>query len=135
MSAQPSPLKPMIRFNKYIFNRFARTFAGSTPTFFAIIRHVGRRSGNAYETPIIVEPTQGGFVIALTYGPEVDWYRNIVAANGGTLRWHSRDYVINGIESITAETGLRAFHAILRPILRFRGTQDFVKITTQPSPV
>jgi hypothetical protein len=28
----------------------------------------------------MVEPTTDGVVIALTYGPEVDWYRNVLAA-------------------------------------------------------
>jgi hypothetical protein len=52
---------------------------------FSILRHVGRRSGKRYETPIIVAPHPGGFVIELTYGPEVDWHKNIIAAGGGAL--------------------------------------------------
>jgi hypothetical protein len=37
-----------------------------------------------YETPIFVEPFDRGFVIELTYGPQVDWYKNVLAAGGCT---------------------------------------------------
>src|SRR3954452_3417920 len=47
---------------------------------FALVRHVGRRSGRAYATPLVVARVAGGFVVELTYGPDVDWYRNITAA-------------------------------------------------------
>jgi hypothetical protein len=42
-------------------------------------------------------------VIALTYGPEVDWYRNMLAAGGGTLLWHKRVYVVGKPEPIDAK--------------------------------
>lgn len=57
----------MRSFNKHILNRVTRRFTSSSRGPFAIIRHVGRRSGKPYETPIMVEPAVDGFVIALTY--------------------------------------------------------------------
>jgi deazaflavin-dependent oxidoreductase (nitroreductase family) len=113
-------------FNKHIFNRLVRTFAGVSPTPFAIIRHVGRRSGKRYETPIIVEPMQDGFVIALTYGPGVDWYRNVSAAEHSTLLWHSHVYVLEKPQVIERATGLQAFPPPFRQILGKLGTQHFV---------
>src|SRR5215213_5136576 len=103
-------------FNKHIFNRLIRTFAGRSRTPFAVIRHVGRRSGTAYETPIIVEPLGDAFVFALTYGPEVDWYRNVLAAGHSTLLWHGRAYALEKPEPIAVETGLSAFPQPLRLI-------------------
>ena len=49
---------------------------------FSMVRHVGRRSGRTREIPVILAQTAEGFVAELTYGPNVDWYRNIVAAGG-----------------------------------------------------
>ena len=77
-------------FNKYVTNRLLRVFAKLSLGPFALIRHVGRRSGKPYETVIWAWRLGEGFVIALTYGPEVDWYRNMRAAGGGTLVWHKR---------------------------------------------
>src|SRR5271157_1798046 len=115
----------MRSFNKHILNRLTRTFASFSRGPFAVIRHVGRRSGKPYETPIMVEPMGDSIVIALTYGPEVDWYRNILAAGHGTLLWHGRIYAIEKPESIDGTTALPAFSPPLRLILKMLGTQHF----------
>ncbi len=113
-------------FNKYVTNRVFRGFASSSRGPFAVIHHVGRRSGKPYETTIMVWPMGEGFMIALTYGPKVDWYRNILAAEGGTLLWHRKVYVIGKPEPIDAKTALTAFPAFFRMVLRRTGTHEFV---------
>lgn len=113
-------------FNKYVTNRLLRGFVTLSLGPFAIIRHVGRRSGKPYETVIWVWPQGEGFVIALTYGKSVDWYRNMQAAGGGTVVWHKRVYVVGKPEPIDAETALPAFPAAFRPLFRRAGMQDFV---------
>ena len=70
-------------FNKYVTNRVLRVLAYLPFGPFAIMRHVGRRSGKHYENVLMVWQVPQGFVIALTYGPQVDWYRNLLAAEGG----------------------------------------------------
>ena len=115
-------------FNKHYFNRLIRLFAGKSITPFAVIRHIGRRSGKPYETPIIVEPLDDGFVIALTYGPEVDWYRNIQAADHSALVWHGQTYTLDKPQTVAPETALPAFPVPLRPLLRLFGTQHFVRV-------
>jgi F420H(2)-dependent quinone reductase len=116
-------------FNKHYFNRLAGRFAGVSRTPFALIRHVGRRSGKPYETPIIVMPQGNGFVIALTYGPEVDWYRNVQAAGGATLLWHNQEYTLKQPEPLDITTGLSAFPTPFRQILGLLGTQHFVRMS------
>jgi deazaflavin-dependent oxidoreductase (nitroreductase family) len=113
-------------FNKYVTNRLLRIFAYASRGPFAIIRHIGRRSGKPYETVIMVWPLGEGFVIALTYGPEVDWYRNIVAAGGGSVLWHKRVYAVEKPEPIDVDRALPAFPAPFRAILRRQGVRDFV---------
>jgi deazaflavin-dependent oxidoreductase (nitroreductase family) len=120
-------------FNKYVTNRLLRYFAKLSYGPFAIIRHVGRRSGKPYETVIWVWPLGAGFVIALTYGPEVDWYRNMRAAGGGTLVWHKRVYVVGKPEPIDAKTALPAFPAFFRPLFRWAGMRDFVLLRSSGS--
>ena len=103
-------------FNKYVTNRILRRFANLPFGPFAIIRHVGRRSGKPYETVIMVWPTGDGFVIALTYGPKVDWYRNMLAAGGGTVFWHRKVYAVGKPEPIDAKTALPVFPTPFRQI-------------------
>ncbi len=124
-------------FNKYVTNRILRGFASFSRGPFAIIRHVGRRSGKPYETPIMVWPLGEGFVIALTYGPEVDWYRNVLAAGGCTVFWHRRVYTVGKPEPMDAKTALPAFPAAFKLILR-RRVQHFVwmkSIIAEPAPL
>lgn len=123
-------------FNKYVTNKVFRGFASRSRGPFAVIRHVGRRSGKPYETTIMVWHKGEGFVIALTYGPKVDWFRNIVAAGGGTLLWHGRVYAIGKPEPIDSKTALTAFPAFFRMILRRTGTHEFVWVAALvPEPV
>jgi deazaflavin-dependent oxidoreductase (nitroreductase family) len=92
---------------------------------------VGRRSGKAYETPIIVMPINGGFVVTLTYGPNVDWYKNIKAAGEFKLLWHNQEYHIAHMEPLDTQTALAAFSQPFRFILKVRNERDFLKATYQ----
>lgn len=119
-------------FNKHVTNRILRGFAHSSRGPFAVIRHVGRRSGKPYETTIMVWPMGRDFVIALTYGPEVDWYRNLLASGQGTLLWHGRRYAIGRPEALDAAAALSAFPLFIRFILGRLATHQFVYVTSAP---
>ncbi len=121
------PHKSLLFFATHILNPLTVKIAGAKYSPFALIRHVGRRSGKPYQTPLIIQRTAGGFIFALTYGPDVDWYRNIVAANGGTVRWHGSEYQLQAPELIDAATGIAAFAAPFRPILRMNHTGQFAR--------
>src|SRR5215472_9337460 len=101
-------------FNKYVTNRVLRRLAHLHHGPFALVRHVGRRSGKRYETVIMVFPTEDGFVIALTYGPNVDWFRNLQAAGSGTVFWHGNDFVVRQPEPIGAGVALPLFPPFFR---------------------
>ena len=51
-------------FNKYITNPLLRRFANASRGPFAVMRHVGRRSGKPYETAIMIALLGDVFVIA-----------------------------------------------------------------------
>ena len=109
--------------NKYVTNRLLRVFVQLSLGPFALLRHIGRRSGKPYETVIWVWLLGEGFVIALTYGPKVDWYRNMVAAGGGEVFWHKRVYAVGKPEPMDLETALPAFPRLFGPLFRRAGMQ------------
>ena len=75
--------KTLARLNKRVTNPIMRRFHRIPPL--AILIHHGRISGREYRTPLFAFPTEDGFAIALTYGPDVDWLKNVQAAGGCAL--------------------------------------------------
>lgn len=92
---------------------------------FSLIEHVGRRSGRAYRTPLIVARVSEGFVAELTYGDQVDWYRNVVAAGSCGVIYRGDRYRIESIEPCSASAGLAAFPAPARFVLRTLRRNEF----------
>ncbi|HET9981414.1 MAG TPA: nitroreductase family deazaflavin-dependent oxidoreductase [Ktedonobacterales bacterium] len=115
-------------FVKRFVNPVLRNFARSSRGPFALLRHVGRRSGKQYENPIWVWRMKDGFMIVLTYGRNTDWLRNLQAADQGSLRWHRREYTFKRPEIIDAKTAEPALPSFIRFVLRLRGQHEYVKL-------
>ncbi len=69
-------------FNKYILNHFTLLFAESKIGPFSILVHKGRNSGKIFHTPVVATYIGDMVIIPLSYGDQVDWLRNILAAGG-----------------------------------------------------
>src|SRR5437879_2238381 len=78
MVAMPLP-RALARFNRRVTNRVSGVVAGRAPGF-GIVVHGGRKSGRVYRTPVNVFAHDGGYRIALTYGQDADWVKNVLAA-------------------------------------------------------
>jgi deazaflavin-dependent oxidoreductase (nitroreductase family) len=74
----------MAGFNRRVTNRVTRHIAGWAPGF-ALLEHVGRRSGRLFETPVNVFRADRRYVFALTYG-ESEWVKNVFAAGSCAMR-------------------------------------------------
>src|ERR1022692_2288958 len=71
-------------FNLAVTNRITSRFAARLPGF-GILAHVGRKSSRVYRTPVNVFRAPEGFLIALTYGRDSEWVKNVLAAGGCQL--------------------------------------------------
>lgn len=72
-------------FNRRILNPVTLTFAGRRRSPYAMLRHVGRKTGQARSTPIFAVTAGDCFYIPLPYGREVDWCQNILAKGTCTV--------------------------------------------------
>lgn len=122
------PGERLRQFSSHVLNPVVRHWAGSTWSPFALLLHTGRRSGRAYATPILVRSLPEGYVIALTYGPCTDWYRNLLAARGGMLRWRGRDIRIGAPAVLPLADALVAFSPPERAIIHLVGITQFVRV-------
>ena len=116
---------------KHTLNRLTLRLARRGRGPFSIVTSVGRKSGKTYETPIIVQPTEGGFMIELTYGDKVQWYRNVIAAGSCKIIYKGVGHDIIGIEPVDAAAGLAAFPASQRRILTLLRRKHFVRFLTE----
>ena len=101
---------------------------------FSLVRHVGRKSGKTFETPIIVAAVDGGFVAELTYGEDVNWYQNVMATGGCELVVAGTPHRVIGVEPFAAEAGRRAFGPVAGMVLRVLRRKEFRLLRTAARP-
>ena len=118
------------QFAKRLFNPLVLPITGRFGPY-AVVRHVGRRSGRQYATPVVAFPLGDGFVIPLPYGPEVDWCRNVRAAGECTMLRGGRTGTLVAPTIVPHAAALPAFPPPLRPILRLLGVREFLQLTAQ----
>ena len=111
----PAP-RWVARANKMGLNRFTKYIAPWAPGW-GVVVHRGRKSGRTFRTPLWVFHRHNGFVIALTYGPETDWVRNVVAAGGCELQTRRRRYQL-GAPAVFRDDNATDMPAFIRFMLR-----------------
>ena len=78
-------------FNRKVTNRVLGRLAPYAPGF-GVVHHVGRKSQRPYSTPVNVFRQKYGYIIALTYGADADWTRNVLAAGGCELTTRGKSH-------------------------------------------
>jgi len=131
MPTNQSTLDKIRVFNKYVTNKILIHIAGRSLGHFAILTHEGRKSGKLYRIPIIAEPVENGFIIAMTYGKKVDWYENVLAKGQCSLHWKNKDFTLVNPQLIDPEIGVTAFPRRLQPVLRRQGIEYYLKLETR----
>jgi deazaflavin-dependent oxidoreductase (nitroreductase family) len=121
----------LARFNLRFTNHLTGPFAARLPGL-GVIVHTGRRSGRRYRTPVTVFAAPGGYVVALIYGVDSQWVRNVVAAGGCELDTRGRREQLTGPVVFHDETRSRVAPAV-RPILRMLGVADFMQLSKEGS--
>jgi deazaflavin-dependent oxidoreductase (nitroreductase family) len=116
--------RAVARFNLVATNRVVGLVAGRLPGF-AIVEHIGRRSGQARSTPVNLFRHDGRYVVALTYGRDSQWVRNVLAAGGCEVRTAGRRVRLDAPEVVN-DPGRRLVPAPVRPVLAAIGVDDFL---------
>jgi hypothetical protein len=109
-------------------NAFFLKIAGGRLWAYSLLKHIGRKSGREFRTPISAFPLGDGFVLPLLYGDsaEVDWCLNVMAAGQCVLKTQGQDYLLEKPEIIPASKALEAYPAFFRFYYRTAGIQQFL---------
>jgi deazaflavin-dependent oxidoreductase (nitroreductase family) len=122
----------LARLNRHVTNPIQRLWAGWLPPF-AIVEHVGRRSGKPYRTPVNVFSAdvdgKPGVAILLTYGPDRDWLKNLAAAGGGRMRRNGKSFGIADPRVVTKAEAATHVSPGIRPIFARLPFEDAVVLT------
>ena len=101
MSGPSRPRLRVIRpFTTNVVNPLTRRFVQYLPGF-AIIGYRGRTSGKRYRTPMNVFRDGDDYIFALTYGSDIDWVRNVLAAGHADLEVGRRHIELTDPELFT----------------------------------
>jgi deazaflavin-dependent oxidoreductase (nitroreductase family) len=103
----------------------------------AQIRHVGRRSGRPYTTPVSARRTGDLVMIALTFGNQSDWVRNVRAAGGGSIRIEGADVDVTQPRFASRQDARPLVHAAFSPMeragFRMLGIRQVMILRTVPA--
>ena len=118
--------RSIARFNRVVTNRISSVVAGWLPGF-GIVEHAGRRSGRLYRTPVNVFRTWDGYVIALTYGPDTDWVKNVLAAGGCSVQVRGQRVRLTA-PRIVHDADRRSAPPVVRQILAVLDVTEFLHL-------
>jgi deazaflavin-dependent oxidoreductase (nitroreductase family) len=116
--------KGLARFNLKVTNRVLGPLAERLPGFGVVI-HVGRRSGAVRRTPVNVFRRGDRYVVALTYGADSQWVRNVLAAGELDVEIRGRRIRLTAPE-IVHDEARRLVPAPVRIPLRAADVSDFL---------
>jgi deazaflavin-dependent oxidoreductase (nitroreductase family) len=120
----------MRRVNRVFTNPVLGTIAWLVPPL-AVVRHVGRKSGRAYRSPVVAIGAASGYVIPMTYGRDVDWARNMLRAGGGELERMGRRVRLRNPRIVGFGEAEPHLPAALRPVFRMANLPGYVLVEAQ----
>ena len=121
-------LGPIIWMSRKVMNPMQMRTAGTPGAYASIIRHRGRRSGAAYETPVGVVVDGDAFLVALPYGTRAQWLRNVLAAGSATLVHEGTTYQVDRPELIPMETVADRFTVSDQGMFRWLRVEDCLRL-------
>ena len=112
--------------NRAVLNPVMGLLAGKGP--FVVIEHVGRSSGRTYRTPLMAFRHGERVTIALTYGADVAWLKNIRAAKRCRMLIGGEVLRLGAPVDVPAAIGRHRVGQPARSILRVIRCEDFIEL-------
>jgi deazaflavin-dependent oxidoreductase (nitroreductase family) len=119
--------RSIARMNRRVTNHLLGGLAQRLPGF-GVVVHIGRRSLRQYRTPVNVFRRDDRYIIALTYGSNADWVRNVLAHGGCTLESQGRTLHLSRPRLFHDESR-RPVPAPVRLVLGLVNVNDFLELT------
>ena len=119
--------RSIARMNRRVTNHLLSGLETRLPGF-GVVVHTGRRSLRQYRTPVNVFRRGDRYIIALTYGPNADWVRNVLAHGGCTFETQGRTLRLSR-PHLYHDESRRPVPAPVRLVLGLVNVNDFLELT------
>ncbi len=114
-------------FHRLVTNRITIRFASRLPGF-GVVMNVGRKSRKQYRTPVSVFRIPGGFLVALTYGRDSDWVKNVLAAGSCQIETRRLIYDLTA-PALIHDPSRRRFPLVVRFVLSLIDANDLLQLS------
>jgi hypothetical protein len=127
--AIPAAVRPLfVRYLNPVLRRVAHRLPG-----FCVATYRGRTSGRVYGIPLNVFRRGDRCVFALTYGPDVQWVKNVLAAGGCDIETRGR-HVALVRPRMEVDPLARDMPVPVRQFLRVTGVDHFLWMDVEGRP-
>ncbi len=104
-----APLQAALRRLTQATRPLAMRSAGKDKSKTSVVRHIGRRTGRTYETPVVAVEHEDSVLIALPYGERTDWMKNVLASGHATIVSNGQTYEVDLPQIIAMTEATRYF--------------------------
>lgn len=127
-SRNPRVMGWLTSYHKHVTNPvMVRSFSGRW-SINALLHHVGRRSGKTYVTPLTAHKSDDTIVVALPYGRETDWLRNLRSAGQGVLELEGTSYTVEEPEVVPIEQVVPLLPPLIVRSIQFHKAEDALRL-------
>lgn len=133
-SRNPRVIRLLTWYHKHVTNPVMVRFVSGRSAHAALLHHVGRRSGNAYVTPLTAHRSEDTIIVPLPYGTNVDWFRNLQAAGHGVVKLESRSFAVDEPEVVPIDQVLPLLPSFVARIVQLHDTKNALRLhVTEPT--
>lgn len=122
------PLQSSLRRVTHATRPLALRRAGKAGAPTSVVRHVGRNSGRAYETPVVAVAHDDSFLIALPYGELTDWMKNVLSAGKATIVTDGESYDVDQPRIIPMSEATQFFRTKEQQLHRRFGVESCMQV-------
>ncbi len=127
-SGNPRAMRILTSYHKRVTNPLMVRFFSGRSAHAGLLHHVGRRSGRAYVTPVTAHRLDGTVIVPLPYGTEVDWLRNLQAAEQGVIELERRSFTVDGPQVVPVDDVLSLLPSFMVRIVQMHDTKQALRL-------
>jgi len=127
-TGDPRAMRLLMSYHKHVTNPVMVRFFSGRSKHSALLRHVGRRSGNAYATPLTAHRSEDTIIVPLPYGADTDWLRNVEAAGQCVVELEGRSFDVDEPEVVSIDEVMPLFPPFVVRIVRLHETEIALRL-------